>query len=99
MYKYKLFCYFNIFLDPQYNGNEYRQLLYVRMLKDINAFECNRLYADIYEHPNYDCYKQVLLNNKFLLDCFESVLWLFSRTTILPLKTPLALSSRIYLKN
>jgi len=58
-------CYFNIFLDPQYNGKKYRQLLYDRMLEDIKAFECNRLYADIYEHPNYDNFKKFLLKNKF----------------------------------
>ena len=58
-------CYFNIFLDPQYNDNGYRKLLYERMLEDIKAFECNRLYADIYEHPNYDHFKQFLIQNKF----------------------------------
>ena len=60
-------CYFNIFLDPQYNGNGYRQLLYERMLKEIQAFDCNRLYADIYEHPNYDQFKKLLLNNNFYI--------------------------------
>jgi len=58
-------CYFNIFLDPQYNGNGYRQLLYDRMREDIKAFNCNRLYADVYEHPNYEQYKKFLLSNKF----------------------------------
>ena len=58
-------CYFNIFLDPQYNGNGYRQLLYERMLEEIQRFDCDRLYADIYEHPNYDHFKNFLLNNNF----------------------------------
>ena len=58
-------CYFNIFLDPQYNGNGYRQLLYDRMLEEIKSFDCNRLYADIYEHPNYDQFKKLLLKNKY----------------------------------
>ena len=58
-------CYFNIFLDPQFNGNGYRELLYDRMCKDIQTFKCNRLYADIYEHPNYDHFKKFLLKNKF----------------------------------
>ena len=60
-------CYFNIFLDPQYNGNGYRQILYERMLEDIKAFDCNKLYADVYEHPNYEEYKQLLIRNKFYI--------------------------------
>ena len=60
-------CYFNIFLDPQYNDNGYRQLLYERMLEEIQAFDCNRLYADIYEHPNYDHFKNFLLKNNFYI--------------------------------
>jgi len=60
-------CYFNIYLDPQYNGHGYRKLLYDRMLEDIQVFDCNRLYADIYEHSNYDQFKKILLENKFYL--------------------------------
>ena len=58
-------CYFNIYLDPEYNGNGYRKLLYDRMLQDTETFDCNRLYADIYEHPNYEQFKKFLLENKF----------------------------------
>ena len=58
-------CYFNIFLDPQYNGNGYRQILYDRMREEIKTFDCNKLYADLYEHPNYEEYKKFLLKNKF----------------------------------
>jgi len=60
-------CYFNIYLDPHYNGHGYRKLLYDRMLADIQTFDCNRLYADIYEHPNYDYFKKFLIQNKFYL--------------------------------
>ena len=60
-------CYFNIFLDPEYNGNGYRQILYERMREDIQSFDCNKLYADVYEHPNYEEYKQLLLKNKFYI--------------------------------
>ena len=60
-------CYFNIYLDPQYNGHGYRKLLYDRMLEDIQVFDCNRLYADIYEHSNYDQFKKILLENKFYI--------------------------------
>tara|TARA_B100000315_G_C14521871_1_gene561948 strand:+ start:114 stop:1079 length:966 start_codon:yes stop_codon:yes gene_type:complete len=60
-------CYFNIFLDPEYNGNGYRQILYERMREDIQSFDCNSLYADVYEHPNYEQYKQFLIKNKFYI--------------------------------
>ena len=60
-------CYFNIYLDPEYNGNGYRKRLFARMLKDIQSFDCNRLYADIYEHSNYDHFKKFLLRNKFYI--------------------------------
>ena len=58
-------CYFNIFIDPNHDGNGYRQLLYDRMLEDIQTFNCNRLYADIYEHPNYDQFKKFLIHSGF----------------------------------
>ena len=41
--------YFNP-LDPNYNGNGFRQLLYDKMLEEIQIFNCNRLYMSIYEH-------------------------------------------------
>ncbi len=61
-------CYFNIFLDPDYNGNGYRKLLYAEMLKEVRAFNCNRLYMSIYEHENYDESKKLLINNGFKND-------------------------------
>ena len=60
-------CYFNIFIDPDHNGNGYRQLLYDKMLNDVKVFNCNRLYADIYEHSNYDNFKKFLILNKFYI--------------------------------
>ena len=60
-------CYFNIFLDPQYNGKGYRQILYDKMREEIKTFDCNKLYADLYEHPNYEEYKKFLLKNKFAI--------------------------------
>ena len=60
-------CYFNIYLDPRYNDRGYRQLLYGRMLKEIQTFDCKRLYADIYDHSNYDHFKKFLLKNKFYI--------------------------------
>ena len=61
-------CYFNIFMDTDYNGNGYRKLLYEEMLKEVQAFNCNRLYMSIYEHENYDESKKLLINNGFKND-------------------------------
>ena len=58
-------CYFNIFLDPKFNGNGYRQQLYEQMLQEVQSFSCNRLYMSIYEHENYDESKILLVNNGF----------------------------------
>ncbi len=58
-------CYFNIFLDPNFNGNGYRQQLCEQMLQEVQAFSCNRLYMSIYEHKNYDQSKKFLVKNGF----------------------------------
>ena len=58
-------CYFNIYLDPNFNGNGYRQQLYDQMLQEVQAFRCNRLYMSIYEHENYDQSKIFLVKNGF----------------------------------
>ena len=58
-------CFFNIFLDPDYDGNGYRQLLYEKMLEEVKAFKCNGLYMSIYDHPNYDETKKILIKNGF----------------------------------
>ena len=63
--KNKQNCYFNIFLDPNFNGNGYRQQLYDQMLQEVQAFSCNRLYMPIYEHQNYDESKKFLVKNGF----------------------------------
>ena len=61
-------CYFNIFLDPNCNGNRYRQQLYDQMIQEVQAFSCKRLYMSIYEHENYDESKKLLINNGFKND-------------------------------
>ena len=61
-------CYFNIYLDPNFNGNEYRQQLYDQMLQEVQAFNCKRLYMSIYEHSNYDESKNLLNCNGFKND-------------------------------
>ena len=57
--------FFNIFLNPDYNGKGNRQLLYEKMLEEIKAFNCNALFMPIYDHPNYDESKKFLIRNGF----------------------------------
>ena len=59
-------CFFNIFIDPEFNGNGYRQLLYDRMLHDVKSFDCNALYMQIWDHPNYIGSKIFLEKNLFI---------------------------------
>ena len=61
-------CYFNIFLDPDYNGHGYRTLLYEEMLKEVQAFNCKHLYMSVYEHENYNESKKLLVKNGFKND-------------------------------
>ena len=63
--KNKQNCYFNIFLDPTFNGDGYRQQLYDQMLQEVQVFSCRRLYMSIYEHKNYDQSKKFLVKNGF----------------------------------
>ena len=58
-------CYFNIYLDPVYNGNGYRKLLYEEMLKEVHTFNCKRLYMSVYEHKHYNESKNFLVKNGF----------------------------------
>ena len=59
-------CYFNIFIDPEYNGNGYRQLLFDKMLEDVKLFNCNGLYMEIFDHPNYTESKDFLEKHLFI---------------------------------
>ena len=59
--------FFYIKLDPNYNGNGYRKLLYQKMLKEVRVINCTQLLTEIYEHPNYKEYQNLLINNKFKL--------------------------------
>ena len=60
-------CFFNIVLDPQYQNNGYRELLYQEMFKEIQFFKCNKLYSNIYDHPNYKSHENFLISHKFKL--------------------------------
>jgi GNAT superfamily N-acetyltransferase len=59
--------FFNIVLDPQYNNYGYRELLYQEMLKKVKQFNCNKLFSNIYEHPNYKNYQKLLISHRFKL--------------------------------
>ncbi len=63
--KNKQNCFFNIYLDPNFNGNGYRQQLFEQMLQDVQVFDCNQLYMSIYDHKNYDESKKFLVKNGF----------------------------------
>ena len=58
-------CFFSLYLDPKHEGKGYRQLLFNQMLEEVKAFDCNQYFTDIYEHPNYDGYKNFLERNDF----------------------------------
>ena len=60
-------AFFTLHLDPDCNIEEYRQLLYQRMLKEIKSFKANKILTAVYEHPNYDLVKQFLIDNQFKL--------------------------------
>jgi len=60
-------CFFNIVLDPQYNNNGYRELLYQEMLKKVKIFDCNKLFPHVYDHPNYINYQNLLIKHGFKL--------------------------------
>ena len=60
-------CFFNIVLDPQYNNNGYRELLYQEMLKKIKKFNGNKLFGHVYDHANYRKHQKLLINHNFKL--------------------------------
>jgi len=59
--------FFTLNIDPEYNTQQYRELLYNRMLEEIKLFKSNKIFTHIYEHSNYDLVKQFLINNQFKL--------------------------------
>tara|TARA_B100001142_G_scaffold244399_1_gene243690 strand:+ start:4317 stop:5288 length:972 start_codon:yes stop_codon:yes gene_type:complete len=60
-------CFFNIVLDPKYHNNEYRELLYQKMLKKIKKFDANKLVSNIYDHANYRNHQKLLIKHNFKL--------------------------------
>ena len=59
--------FFTLHIDPEYNTQQSRELLYNRMLKEIKSFSSNKILTSVYDHPNYDLVKQFLIENQFKL--------------------------------
>jgi GNAT superfamily N-acetyltransferase len=59
--------FFTLNLDPDYNRQECRELLYERMLKEIKSFNSNKILTSVYDHPNYHLCQQFLVENEFKL--------------------------------
>ena len=60
-------CFYTLHLDPAYNNNGYRKLLYNKMLDRVKFFNCNQLHTTIYDHPNYKQHEKLLTKEKFNL--------------------------------
>ena len=60
-------AFYTLNLDPQYNHNGYRKLLYEKMLDKVKVFNCNQLHTSIYNHPNYAEHKKLIIKNGFEL--------------------------------
>ena len=52
--KNKQKCFFNIFIESSSDNNKFRQILFDKMLEEVQCFNCNGLYMDIFDHPNYN---------------------------------------------
>ena len=59
--------FFTLNIDPAYNTQETKELLYNRMIEEIASFNSNKILTSVYEHPNYDSVKQFLIDNQFKL--------------------------------
>ncbi len=59
--------FFTLNLDPNYNNNGYRKLLYNKMLERVKFFNCNKVHTSIYNHPNYEEIKKLINREKFKL--------------------------------
>lgn len=60
-------AFYTLNLDPSYNHRGYRTLLFSEILKKIKRFNCNLLHTSIYEHPNYEEHKKLLIKKGFRL--------------------------------
>ena len=60
-------AFFTLNLDPNYNNNGYRSLLYNSMLEKVQIFNCNKVHTSIYDHCNYEEVKKLIIKEKFNL--------------------------------
>ena len=60
-------CFYTLNLNPKYNNNGYRKLLYKAMLKEVEKINCNLIHTSIYDHPNYIEHKKLLDEENFTL--------------------------------
>ena len=60
-------AFFNILINPKFNNNGFREILYQEMLNEVKDFQCNQLYYNIYEHSNYKTYHEFLIKHNFKL--------------------------------
>ena len=59
--------FFTLHLDPHYNNNGYRKLLYDKMLERVEIFNCDKVLTSIYDHLNYVEIKNLINKEKFKL--------------------------------
>ncbi len=59
--------FYTLNLDPAYNNNGYRNLLFSNMIEKIKKFRCNLVHTSIYDHPNYEEHKKLLIKKGFKL--------------------------------
>ena len=60
-------AFYTLNLDPSYNNNGYRALLFSKMLEKVKKINCNLVHTSIYDHPNYEEHQKLLVNKGFKL--------------------------------
>jgi len=60
-------AFYTLNLDPAYNNNGYRNLLFSKLLDEAKKFNCNLVHTSIYDHPNYEEHKKLLIKKEFKL--------------------------------
>jgi len=57
--------FYTLNLDPVYNNNGYRVLLYNELLERAKKNNCSLVHTSIYDHPNYEEHKKLLIKEGF----------------------------------
>ena len=60
-------AFYTLNLDPSYDNQGFRKLLFDKLLIEVKAFNCNLVHTSIYEHPNYSEHKKLLVKEGFKL--------------------------------